>query len=625
MRYQDLVDSWYTRGVPAAGTPRFYEFLAHSYGLIHDVSGYNSSQIQLQVTNDSSNPCYVPPSYTTMHTIVIPIWAINPHFYTEFVPKEDYSEIEKTITGCFNYFILHESLHAKYCPMIDGQVATFRTLGIRLENHPVLKDFKYSKELHTYKAWLTIANFIEDIYIEAREYAFANLRSIWLDIGHSILLTEQHFEEALVKYNKAVGQQDLYFIDLMGFYRNPDLRKLNFPTDYLGNDCSWIWEELDNLVENLSSSTFFDRGVLAAKIFIFLIQKYEETNKSKPEHSTESSDTLVNSATLQEPQTFDKITKGIEKGLLIELLDKNKPILDKMKREIREIQEEIRRLETAKEFGANIVDLSSRPLPASGEELKPNPSFERFADRLLYLRSQAESLDQSYYSRTGRLTNWGLTNYADSDIIFKRQDEEPQEIEEIQVALIGDISGSMNGSRLIRPVLTSLLGAGKSLRVAQIEYSIILHTSDGSSAKEVIYHAGTYGENWKHSMRGNLLNGIHNALKQGNHSNYDSEALKWMAKQFGNLPRTKLIFVLSDGEPCNLPGVRLSSKDYLKSIVAELRGQGFLIFGVALVKSVLTTNKYIYGNEWTINGSSASSLDRSLKQVIENYYRGLNT
>lgn len=100
-----------------------------------------------------------------------------------------------------------------------------------------------------------------------------------------------------------------------------------------------------------------------------------------------------------------------------------------------------------------------------------------------------------------------------------------------------------------------------------------------------------------------------------NNSNRDGVAVEFVADRFTSRAGTKMLFVLSDGQPSAGGYGGKFGINHTSGVVRDLRKRGVNVMAISLVKSVVQANNEIYGKDYNIHAYEGR-LSRSLQDAI---------
>lgn len=252
------------------------------------------------------------------------------------------------------------------------------------------------------------------------------------------------------------------------------------------------------------------------------------------------------------------------------------------------------------------------------EKRNIKPEYNGFGRTMAINKTRANLTKPIEYGKIGdELALENLHVYNKSGEIFRESNTVNRLATDFEVAIVGDMSGSMEYNDLYKIMLDALYSIGVSLNRSRSKFGVYLHTTDNYNIQ--VYYLGGNIKKTK-----SIDIGFSNTNKIKMNNNNDSDVIEWVCENaFTKKKNRKFVFMLSDGIPC--PSKRsvasgLEIEDYMRYIIEEKRKLGFNIFGIALVDSVLEKNIELYGEHFTLDGSE--NIDRTLRKIMIKIQKG---
>ena len=256
-------------------------------------------------------------------------------------------------------------------------------------------------------------------------------------------------------------------------------------------------------------------------------------------------------------------------------------------------------------------DLDSHSSPETSEEDKV-AYRQRLSEVSVTVASMTRALEQALrslskcrknpYQRQGKIDHRRLVAIAKNisrEVFYKVKEGIKLDV---AVAITIDESGSMGN---FYEVQLLALAIGEALNAIKVPFEIIGTTTaygggdhrmprmDGfTRVNPIVYrHYKLFGEQWA-NVRQRIIH------SREYHHNIDGEVIEYAAFRLAQRPESrKVIFSLSDGEPCGGHGNDEEMCSNLKRVCKRVRKQGIEVYGFGVGTD---TPRGLYGKEWFI-------------------------
>ena len=147
------------------------------------------------------------------------------------------------------------------------------------------------------------------------------------------------------------------------------------------------------------------------------------------------------------------------------------------------------------------------------------------------------------------------------------------------------------------------------------KFSIFAHTTSDSDC--MVYGIYSNIGNIENNLsKLGLKNALDKMLKLERNNNADGKAIEFVAKKFTSANNSKVLIVMSDGQPSAKYYLSDKAKGHTKNEVIKLRNKGIKVMSVSLVKRVIKTNDEIYGKENNIFADTIESQLTKIAQIL---------
>lgn len=607
------VIEWYGSSLPASlNTESFVEFCIQSKHFANGIA----PDIPIRLDPKAWTGC------TDGKTIFLPTAYFTKGYYDNYGIPEIYHSAAALLM--VNGVQIHEALHCEL------SVFGFREF---VGHNAVAIDY-----LEKTQGFAKCLNVVEDVYIEEHCRTFRWNLMIFLDGHHQILFSENEI--------------DKYIADIDGKPLDPDIimNYLYFSKAIhnLGNPKLQVVDEFIAILNKARNAelTVAERVEIAVELFEAIMEfnsgesetEFEKTPKLSPESFGEDSEEDSGSNLPDDEEykeSMDSLAEKFAQAM--------------QEQEAKEALKEERSKESDKPAKRPIVDCDGtkfKPItiksvdvmavgfinPHSTRQIDPSTAWSKLGSHLRLAR-QTKTHVGTPTSKGGKLVKNQLHRIITDGKVLANQNYNKVKRGKPEVVILVDASGSMEGNYVRDPsgskgsmsLLQYTIGASYgmflALMNADIPVGVYAHTSpSGSDERSALIVptaffkmpvAGKTKEritNNNFSIRFNLLTGINTC------QNYDGFAIEEVAKGFTDMIGTKLLIVLSDGEPHG-PGYSGSTGvRHTQNVVNSLRKKGVSIQSVSLVPGVFDTCQSIYGPEHNHKGF-ATDLEKVLKNI----------
>lgn len=256
----------------------------------------------------------------------------------------------------------------------------------------------------------------------------------------------------------------------------------------------------------------------------------------------------------------------------------------------------------------------------STTKLHADKAFNKLGYLLRYLRQEKHVIGQPRTtgskiakSRIHRIATDGkIMAFPDSEHLKKGQPE---------VIFLLDMSGSMESGGLIERVAQAGLGAFKSLVECRVPVAVYGHTSDHGKAAytPIVYGIASYNMPLVGNRISTTINpdqAFANVVAARHTQNFDGIAIDFVSKRFTTRPGSKILIVLSDGEPHG--GINYSgwqAVEHTAQVIRDLNRHHVTVLSLSLTESVMESNTRLYGKGNL--PAYGGLLERTLQHVVQ--------
>lgn len=645
LRAINFTKKWYGRSIPSnLDKNRFLYFVMNSTELARQIS-----DAEMRVDFRASS------AYTDGKKIFMPAIYFSPEFFN-FIGIDSDNHVAAAIT-CINGSQIHEAIH-----IIQTECDLSKMVAINSQA---------TKIFHEYKAFATILNIVEDIYIEEWcRYNFAGL-SQFIDAKNEVLLGDHPASEAFERlYSEEVTTDDL--LSALALLKNTRIAA----------SPNWApWKEIVDTCEKARNHNLAkaDRVDIALQVFeLFKKSSCADGTTPMPTGSQMKPGSANNSFNIDkngraESEFIRSLAKAISQALQgrdvnnkaigiddDEYGEDNDPLTDPEARSEAEkniyaivgveisqfeqlgedLNKEIVKIE--KEFrakrGEGNLNLDKIPKPilkhidevaaTSRELLVEDQDFKRLGEYLRYMREKKTTLGRAR-DQGSVVIKQRLHRIATDGKILANRDSKKLTKGRPEVVILVDISGSMQATRgsapgeyLITSASRAAMSSFGSFMRAGVPCSVFAHTTDSnfSATSSLIYAVAGFQmplHNSNPVISGNYIRQFSLLLSAEHNANADGIAIEYCTTRFTSHPGSKILIVLCDGEPAGGYNYRGDlARNHTKQMVIKARRQGIHVIAVSLVESVVPSNDEIYGSQNNLRGYG-SQLEPTLKQIVQ--------
>jgi len=599
----------------------FLEFAAKSLSFALDICGESTlKKIDFKVKESQTAYCS---GDSFGLEIVLPLFYFDEQALRILTNKEIAPAIASI--ALVNGSTIHESLHITHTGNLNILNVFAKMFGTVRFQRKYAKVFEtlYALESCLGKSNLYgVFNIIEDIYIEglANEY-----HKKLLNAKNNIFFSQKDFDSASV--NVFAGEEPpqdlLIFMKRIEFFANDIFDKL------LGRDLVQQVREL----RTKEHSRLTERAELAVDICMH----FNNAELFKDEY--DKTKDVGASPFGEDGEDTDMVMKRLMKGLSKEDIERLGKLLkpskktkrggkpDKSSLELtKELAEDILSEELTKlskreknEFTKNTVNLpeqvdfySNKILHrygTSGRTLERSNGWG-FIKELKVLRSTKTTAGEPR-DKGSRIANHRLYRIATDNKIFASKT--PDRKRDVELIVLVDLSGSTDMRGLYERELCAAREIHNAAIQSRMRIATVCHSSfDSSYAYWTV--VGTKGmaakniqatdDRWNHT------------LNLSRSENYDGYVIDSVAKTlFTKRSSTKVLIVLSDGEPHGPGYTGGGAEDHTILQINNLRKSGHIVFCISLLGGVVSSNNRIYGKKWNIDASKGSIVQQFRKLV----------
>lgn len=646
------IHSMYHGFVPRRfGDRDFYEFLTRTDALAsmllykHRTGSYDIDESRYRFQSK------IPAAYTNGHTIFMPTMYLTEEFYSSL--GVSYDAMIYAAIACVNGSQLHEALHIAETSFAELESSKFR--------YPELS--RYWQQI------AVIVNIVEDLFIERPDSILQVLssgkRKIYIDqtfvsqlllFKNNILFNEALLEEALREFTEKPSVATA--LQIFVFLKSSDLRDIVLAS--LAEDARMlaVFNEFNNVatapVIDDKWDTTFGRIDLSVKIFRMLINESPEGESGlEPSDSPDVDSIEQMLANLlaqlmggEDPGNGDgesegdgeadgeddgnaKAVKALCKALGID--DDELEIITAFANNMTDNNDEHER------HKYSIIENDDRPIPEYrvtwGDVTRMTETTDRgfaldkrwlsFADSLRYA-TQERHTPAIPTDLAGSLIEKNLSRLlTDGKVLGYSRPRKQRGVPELIVLV--DMSGSMhtraaNNKSYFTNAINASLGLFLSCVNGRVPIAVYGHTSEGAGNPYILPIAASnmpLGKDGRLVNHGNYKSRFLRAASKHLQVNFDGIAINEVAKLFSSRPTSKVLIVLSDGEPSGDSGYDgRRAINHTIAAITTARKAGVKVFSLSLDKSVVLSNDNIYGKMWNVDVSQGN-LDATLRKLID--------
>ena len=204
---------------------------------------------------------------------------------------------------------------------------------------------------------------------------------------------------------------------------------------------------------------------------------------------------------------------------------------------------------------------------------------------------------------------------------LQRSRERLLEVHDRVGASLLDLSGSMESGGLVQRVAKAALGAYQSLVACQVPVSVYGHTAlvRGGSYVPLVYAIAGYQMplvRKSPTITKAPARGFSLATVVEHSQNFDGIAIDCVSKRFSEKPGTKILVVLSDGQPyggSDYGGQR--ALEHTAEVIRRLNHSKISVLSLSLTDEVMEANDKLYGKGNL--PAYGSLLDKSLRHLVQ--------
>lgn len=620
----DFVYQWYETLLPKhIDSPAFINFAIRSRELANRVS----PGTPMEVTRKSA-------AFTDGKKLYLPVGYLLPAFYRSIgIPRED---DPAAAIAAINGSQIHEALHCYFglysWPKVLDDYRTDKKGILARASGPRVVDASLIK-LHLIAGFLTCLNLIADVAIEAA------CQSVWpvlydfvickneLLLGHRFITEVLKELEADPKVDKVletlfISKNEAAAVELVR--RQPGLQQ---------------YFDIINKARTPSAANYADVVNIAFELFNELMKNEESEGSEFVKDVQESDNQFADSvAGSMEQEMMKAIMEAFGAGKMDSDGEEGTPEDDSLENEmtVRRMMESFyKEMDKMEQKDAppvkidysklgkvneglpkvHLVDINEWP----GLDAKPLDSvtkWKAFGNLLKYARH--ETKNRGVPKDKGRkLIKHRIAHLVTDNKLFRTPTDVGTKRGQPEVVILCDVSGSMRSGRgrlesgkaadLMTCVVNAAHGMHLSLMNASINNIVVAHTTSGKVPNTTAYGAGPimYGIA-SYSMpffstyartTGDTANRFGRLLSVDCNENFDGLAVLKAGELFTKSLSSKVLLVLSDGQP-SAPGYSGSSAlSHTKMAAAKLRKDGIAVISISLTEGVMDTNNNIYGKK----------------------------
>lgn len=582
---------WYGGSVPIPhqNTTNFRSFLSTCIGIAASVIGKElDKQISVQFTTVNTAEADVHNS-----RILINQGYVHGNFRKEKVKDSDL--IACVIMG----IIVHESAHFAFSPSTLKPWVQY------------LKDKLPKSVYQNDELFATIGNVIEDIYIENETDRRVPLLSWTLDSMNSVFFPDADFErvQAITAHisEKPVKMQDA--TNLLNLALFAKTRAECRGSEYVQGVFALARKAVD-------TGRIEDRLNLALELYLEIFERVEDDGKpidfclSASIKGGKAEEIFKKIAEYAAGPTDDGDSNGV--GYPSKESTETNELIERMIRaQIRLSYEQPGASDSTKYF----IELVP---PVLSDTIEPDLRY----DALAQVARQRASTNRPY----GQDRNRGhhirkLHRIATDQKIFA----EPvlmTDFQPMQVMVVVDTSGSMfwGGRPNNKPVHQAYragIGAVRAFLNARCSVALFGHTADSDSfpGSTVLYRLKGFGEpDMQLGERAAALACRTHGYLPGN--NRDGDALLYLSDHFTQQYRSRLMIVISDGQPNALNYTGDAALKHCAEAVRTIRSKRINVLSISITEEANAINNIIYGEENNTYNEDPNVIEQIIQKIL---------
>lgn len=182
----------------------------------------------------------------------------------------------------------------------------------------------------------------------------------------------------------------------------------------------------------------------------------------------------------------------------------------------------------------------------------------------------------------------------------------------MQVAILVDCSGSMEGNRIL-DAIRAATGAALALAEAHCDVAVYGHTADQDGIlSTTIYKAKGFRE----PLAG-LESRMGAMLSSDLIENRDGYAIEYVGKKFTDKRKRRVLIVLSDGAPMANGGYTgTGAFKHTKDAIQRVRQLGVDVLSISITPTANYTNSGMYGEQWNVYNEDPNVIGKIVSTLL---------
>ena len=602
-----LINRWYRGYLPGRlGSRLFAEFVAENGELAKTIHS-----AKLSFRSD------IPTACTDGEQIYMPATYLMPEFFDALgIPPHLHVQ---AALAAVNGSQVHEALHCRLSPCkIDKY----------LEAQHLQSFEQYGKLL------IQAFNLVEDLFIEryARDNPSYHALSNFVMLKNVVLFGERQLGLLDEELDNAKELTPLDILRCLSFLKDRPVAPLVYGRfDKLG------WSRCYEIPEQINSAFLSQFSAAESRIKIAIelceyLQQLQDAGElaQMPELGENGSgDTIVvmidsDGSGSPEQLAAGELPEEILKAIAASIND------------ALEEREQYQRIELARTGGGidessigkvKMIDAMDIRSSSTVSDVAVNHDWLVLGRALRYARSVAHTPGRARDEGTTLLANRLAHILIDGKVLAYR-DASKMKRGVPETIMLLDGSGSMRGHHvsskrqsLWEYVVTCALGGFTSMMQAHMPCAVYSHTTYGdydTKPGPVVYGIAAFEmplTTERPQITGNAKQRFQKVLQAASNSNYDGLAIAHVGKRFTSRPGSKLLIVMSDGQPA---GSNYSGEHAIRHTIRcvnDLRRQGVSVICVSLVSEVVDNNNEIYGKEFNVH-AYGGQLEAAIREIV---------
>lgn len=601
-----LISKWYRGFTPKRLGSRFFvEFVAQNGELANMIA-----KARLSFRADVPTAC----------TDGIEIFLPATYFMSEFFDLINVPPKQQVLAAlaCINGSQVHEALHVWLSPCkIDEYMKA---------SHPAAWD--------TYKTLLAQAfNVVEDLFIEEtlRQSVVHSKLEPFMTLKNAVLFGER---------NLSILEEDLADPTLLE--PKDVVRCLSYLKDRaITAQVSELFDQAELLqavmiveqgLELYRMASYSDRAAVAIELCEYLVKLQEQGKLAETPEEDEGAGEVGSIVIMIDGDGAGKAEAMAAGEMPESVLQAIAQSLNEALEEAAEHQRIIHsreggEIDTNKVAKTRLVDAMDIKTKTSPRPITDEREWSVLGRALRYARTIAHTPGRPREEGSTLLSSRLAHILIDGKVLAYRDAQKTKRGVPETIMLI-DGSGSMRGHQvaekrttLLEYVASCAHGGFQSMMQAHLPCAVYSHTTYGEygeCAGPLVFAVAAFEMPLNDSrpvITANARQRFNMLVRAESNSNYDGLAIEFVGKRFTKRPGSKLLIVMSDGQPY---GPSYSAGEAIKhttQVVNNLRKHGVQVIAISLVRDVVANNDEIYGKDYNVHAYDGQ-LEHAIREIV---------